>query len=116
MFLPAANRFIRSYSCTYFLGLSVAEMIIFAYYTNRFHDKNREMSLLCAKTHFNKSDCIKISKDKGGNITLDIGDGANLYLKGYPFKKAFVAALIVRLIYYSEFTKQNKVEDFFKRH
>lgn len=99
-----------------FLALTVSELIIFANYTNKFHDINSKETIIGSQNSLSNITNIEIIKNNDGTIKVGIGDGVNLYLKNYPCKKAFVTAFIVRLIYYNEFAKKNKAKDFFKRH
>lgn len=98
-----------------FLAALFAEIIIFMLYTNKYHDLNKPTTIECSKIEISNLTEIKVTK-LNGNLNFNLNGNRILFLNRYPFKRAFIIALIVRIIYYKEFTQKNRVGEFFKSH
>ena len=97
------------------IGL-IATVILFMSYTNRYHDRNAEQTLDLFRSWRGIQDCYDCTEVEAGIFEIKFNDYAlRLDLVGYPFKKAFVAALVIRLLNYASLPKKGRFIDFFKR-
>lgn len=85
-------------------------------YTNLYHDENSDQTLSLSKASRKFQDNYDCIQTAPGIFELRYnGSIITLNLIGYPFKKAFITAVLIRFINYIAFQSKEYIIDFFKR-